>query len=176
MAAIRSPAFSGAYPLKIDPKNRLQIPHQFRKRLDALIHGTTYAGRLGRIPRTIELIPEKIYDETTALAMNLDRLPVSQYRSLLTLNSVTYWMEQDAQGRVLLDRQLLSKAGFVAQDQEEVQIRDVVLIGMFNHLVLMSAADREQMERETLTDINEVRETTAEALEKLAATQRVERE
>ncbi len=146
----------GTYELVIDAKNRLSIPFNIRRKLD---EHSFYALPGGR-PRTLDLYPESYFEK-------LRPVPPAEYLSDSTLEyhrfelSQTGLLETDSQGRILLPDRLLKRAGIG---------KDVVLIGVQDHLELWNRGEFEEFETRQWEKLAENRARAMQELRALAAT------
>jgi len=129
----------GEYELTIDDKNRMLIPSEIRKALDAERDGEAFFLVFGTNRRPW-LYPERQYERQVAqiqqdLAPTDDVLAFDQM--LFALASRLEW---DKQGRVLIPEKTLRRAGLN---------REVTLIGVRDHLELWNR-DEWEVQREAL--------------------------
>jgi MraZ protein len=118
--------FYGNYDLKIDPKNRLVIPAEFRKLIVPEVHGTAFIVVTG-MNGFPWLYPEKVYDQLTS-AIPVEMTPDEDIQAysefMFGLADKVTW---DELGRVLLPDKTLKRTGIQ---------RDVTLAGINAHLEL----------------------------------------
>ena len=103
--------FTDAYDRTIDPKNRIQIPAEFRDVLEQEFHSETFYICPGERPNTLSLYPTRIFDRNaeqlrTEQIAGEDSLAFEQlYYSLASK------LEMDKQGRVVLPERHVSLVG-----------------------------------------------------------------
>jgi len=142
----------GTYELVIDAKNRLSIPFAIRRKLAEHSFYVLPGYRL----RTLALYPERYFEElrpvppVEALSEHAVQWRQFEYSQCALL-------VPDGQGRILLPERLLRRAGIS---------RDVVLIGVQDHLELWNRDDFEQFERSQWQSLADNR---ARAMEELKA-------
>jgi MraZ protein len=123
----------GTYELVIDAKNRLSIPFPIRRKLTE----HSFYVVPGYRPRTLALYPERYFEELRPVppveALSDHALQWRQFEY-----SQCALLEPDGQGRILLPERLLRRAGIG---------RNVVLIGVQDHLELWNRDDFEQFEQ-----------------------------
>jgi MraZ protein len=142
----------GTYELVVDAKNRLSVPFNIRKKLD---EHSFYALPASR-PCTLALYPESYFEKLR---------PVPPAESLS--DSTQAWrqfeysqcalLETDSQGRILLPDRLLKRAGIE---------KEVVLIGVQDHLELWNRRDFEEFEN---SQWDHLAENRARAMQELRA-------
>ena len=125
---LRIPFFFGEHELTIDVKNRLLIPSQIRKSLNAELDGTSFFVTLnGTIPW---FYPRGYFKELMDIQVGPNLSPSDSLQKFTHLKlSMADELEWDNQGRVLLTPSIMSRAQF-GKD------RDVTLIGSKDHLEL----------------------------------------
>jgi len=122
--------FFGEFDLVIDPKNRLSVPMQFRKRFDPEQHGST----LFITPQgnTLWLYPEKYYEQFIYSKIQPEIAPTPEIQDFQRRNlGMADSVEWDAQGRIVLQEKMLNRAKLG---------KDVTLIGNHDHLELWDRA------------------------------------
>ncbi len=119
--------FTGAYEHSIDAKNRLSIPSQIRKQMDAERDGKRFYLVPGARTGTLSLYPEKAFQRRQQSWPN----PEIPNEDLLNFSQVFFSMatllEVDKQGRVLLPERPLQHVGIK---------REVYITGAGDHLDL----------------------------------------
>jgi MraZ protein len=141
--------FTGYYDLKIDAKNRLFIPADYRKGIEREQQGTAFflIPGLNRMPW---LYPEKMY-ETVLNRIPLLMSPGEPLRRLMHLKfTAAEKIAWDEQGRLVLPDKALKKAGI---DKE------ISLLGVGDHLELWNRAAWEKEHDDVVTNAPEIEET-----------------
>lgn len=143
----------GEHELTIDEKNRLLIPAEIRKSLDADRDGLAFFVVIGG-NRKPWLYPEKYYEQLVAkvqqeITPDEDVLSFDQFHFAMASRA-----EPDKQGRILLSEKLLRRTGTG---------KDVTLIGARDHLELWSRADWEKRFEELMNRQNEVAQRARQA-------------
>ena len=121
----------GEFELTIDDKNRLLIPSDVRKRIDAEQDGQAFFVIVGG-NRKLWFYPERAYEKLISQAPNEispgeDRLAFDQLNFALASR-----LEWDKQGRVLVPDKQLQRTGLS---------KDVTMIGARDHLELWNRAE-----------------------------------
>jgi MraZ protein len=116
--------FTSTFGLKIDPKNRLFVPAEIRKRIDREQLGSGFYLNMGPNQR-VWMYPEKTY-EAWLSQIKLEMSPDDDSIDLVHWKfSMVREVQPDDQGRLLLPEDLLSRAGIE---------KDVTLVGAGDHL------------------------------------------
>ncbi|HEX4055530.1 MAG TPA: hypothetical protein VHX86_14795 [Tepidisphaeraceae bacterium] len=126
----RVPFFFGAHPLTIDPKNRLLIPSQIRKRIDVEAEGNRLFVTLrNSVPW---FYPSGFYTRLLNLQVGPDLSPSEELLDYEHYKlSLAEELEWDGQGRVVLPDDMLKSANIG---------KEVTLIGSKDHLELWNRA------------------------------------
>ncbi len=149
--------FVGTFELTIDSKNRLSIPHPIRSKLNPDTDGRAFYIVPGYRPGTLSIYPEKYFERIRGPAVQPEELSQEAYEWRQFEFSQSALVDPDTQGRVLIPDRLLKRAGIG---------REVVLIGVQDHLELWSRKDFEEFESRQWPDYPERR---AKALKELRA-------
>ncbi len=132
--------FTGTFEHSIDAKQRLAIPAEIRDRLDPERDGRGFYASIAEGP-TLCLYTERGF-ETRAEQLDSSPLPAEDVLAYERLfYSLARPVDIDKQGRVRLPDQLLKLAGVD---------RDVVLIGVKDHLEIHDRAQWQQYMAQTL--------------------------
>lgn len=129
---------AGTHELTIDAKNRLSVPFAIRRKLSEEFDGHALYVLPGRRSGTLALYPEKHFERLRRNDPADDRLSEDAYEFRQFEYSQCALLEPDGQGRVLLPERLLKRAGID---------KDVVLIGVRDHLELWRREQFEQFEQ-----------------------------
>jgi len=127
----RIPFFCGEFELVLDPKNRLMVPSDIRRRSNPQADGLGLFVTLR--DKVVIFYPEKFYEELvnsqipSTLTPSKELLQYTQYKFALAS-----WVEWDAQGRIVLPDRIRKRAGLE---------RDVTLIGARDHMELWDRAE-----------------------------------
>ncbi len=150
--------FVGTHELTIDSKNRLSIPYAVRSKLNPEKHGRCFYVLPGRRLGTLDLYPDLVFERGRQDTPASDRLSDEALAWLQFESSQTWLLDPDDQGRVLIPARLLKRAGLE---------RDVVLIGVRDHMELWSKAAFEKFELERWTEYPAQRARAAEEIAKM---------
>ena len=127
--------FTDTYERTIDAKSRLQIPSQVQEIMQSAELGDVLYIVPGTRSGTLSLYPQREFE---SMARFMDHEPIPD-DDALTFQQLFYSMssrlEMDKQGRVVLSRPMLDRAGMSSE---------VVLTGAGNHLDLWNKKDHEQ--------------------------------
>lgn len=138
--------FFGEYELTIDDKNRLLVPSEVRRQVDAERDGEAFFAIMG-VNRKLWLYPEKFYQEM----VTRDLSDVSPGEELLAFDQMNFAMaakmEWDKQGRILLPEKTLKRINLG---------KDVTLIGVRDHLELWTTPDWEVRREELMSQSAEI--------------------
>jgi len=114
----------GEYDLTIDEKNRLLIPSEIRRLLDAEKDGQAFFLVVG-VNRIPWLYPEKYYEQL-ALGEQPEMIPEEDLLAFRQMNfGMASRLEWDKQGRVLIPEKAMRRMRLE---------RDVTLVGTMDHL------------------------------------------
>jgi len=128
----------GNYELTIDGKNRLLVPSEIRKALDADADGKAFFMVTG-INGKLWLYPEKYY-EMLASQIRSDITPEEGLLDFDQANiSMATRLEWDGQGRILITDKILRKAGLG---------KAVTLLGVREHAEIWNRTDWEKRAEE----------------------------
>lgn len=157
---MRTPFFYGEHELTIDPKNRLLVPADVRKRIDPALDGDAFFVTL--IKGVPWLYPERYYEELVnsrippGIAPNPGLVMWEQLRISLACR-----VEWDSQGRVVLPDTLLQRAKLD---------KKVCLIGLRDHLELWNQPSWEARRDQLLSQSEAIEAMGQEMFEIKAAT------
>lgn len=147
--------YTGNYELKIDEKGRISVPFQIRDNLDPNVHGKAYYIGPGRVAGTLWLCADKHYRSQRVEMPHCDRLSPAAYRWQQWEASQTQFVVPDSQGRVLIPERLLTFSRLP---------REVVLIGMFDHMEIWARDAFTAFEEKGWQDFAELREPAMKEL------------
>ena len=126
--------FTGDYEHTIDSKNRLSIPARFRQMLCAETTGENFYLVIGR-NKKLWLYPDKYYEQLVS-QKPAELIPDEE---LLRFEQITFGLarllELDRTGRVLMPERMIQRAQLD---------RDVVIIGVRDHLEIWNRQEWEQ--------------------------------
>lgn len=136
---MRAPFFYGEYELTIDPKNRLLVPADVRKRIDPVVHGDAFFVTL--VNDVPWFYPELYYEEFVNARVPLGIAPHPSLVMWEQLRiSLACRVDWDSQGRVVLPDSLIQRAKLE---------KKVCLVGRRDHLELWNqpawAAQRQDL-------------------------------
>lgn len=151
---------AGTFELTIDAKNRLSIPFQVTRKLNPDRDGQSFYLLPGRRRGTLALFPEKYYEELRGNVPPDDRLSDDAYAFRQFEFSQSALLITDAQGRVVIPERVLKRAGID---------REVVLIGVRDHLELWRKADFEAFESAMWPEYTDRRTQAVHEMHALAA-------
>jgi MraZ protein len=149
---------SGEYPVGLDDKNRLMIPSDFRKEIAKFRDEPKLTWRIGR-GRITQAYPESYYREMIAKRKKSLTPGEKEEAFNRAFHGMTFKLEWDAQGRVVLPEPLISRGRLT---------KTLMLVGVGDHLELWNRdqwiAESERL-LETMDEIidkdrESVRETT----------------
>lgn len=152
--------FVGTYPLTIDSKCRLSIPFVVRDRMMAEADGRAFFVLPGRNQGTLVLYPNQYFEQTRRHAFPSQQLTDEAYAWQQFEFSQSALVEPDSQGRILIPDRLLKRAGLV---------KEVVLIGVQDHLELWPREAYEAFEAQQWQDYGARRQQAVEELTQLGA-------
>ena len=136
----------GEHELTIDEKNRLLVPAEIRKAIDASRDGKAFFLVVG-LNRKIWLYPEKYYQGLVSQRQQ-DLTPDEDLLLFDQMNfSMVSQVEPDKQGRIGLSEKLLRRTSTG---------KDVTLIGVRNHLELWNRAEWEARFEANLEKLGEI--------------------
>jgi MraZ protein len=128
--------FSSTALLTIDEKSRLLIPAEVRRKLDPEFDTDVFVVKIGSNGKPW-MWPEryydaKVFDQDAALDVDdIDPTP-EQLERMLSRSADIYRVPMDKQGRILLPELVMEFTNTG---------RDVVLLGVFNHLQIWNRED-----------------------------------
>lgn len=134
---VNRPFFVGNYPLSIDAKNRLSIPHPIRSKMDASTHGRSFYVVPGRRPGILAVYPDLYFEQTRKEIPPEEQLSEDAHAWRQFELSQSALIDPDSQGRILLPERLLKKTGIT---------KTVTLTGAQDHLEIWDRAEYEQFE------------------------------
>jgi MraZ protein len=138
--------FIGDYDLTIDPKNRLLVPAEVRRKFDPVRDGKAFLMVVGS-NRKLWLYPKNYYESLVSQVPQ----DITPDDDLLAFNQLHFAMaseqEWDKQGRILINDKTLRRTGLG---------KEVTLIGSGNHLQLWNRAEWEQRYEELLSRSTEI--------------------
>ncbi len=136
----------GEYELTIDDKNRMLVPSEIRRAIDADRDGEAFFLVVG-VNRVPWLYPERAYEHL----VSRDLAEMTPAEDALAFDQMNFAMaarlEWDKQGRVLIPEKLLRRTGLN---------KDVTLIGVRDHLELWNRSDWEHRREELVARSSEV--------------------
>lgn len=123
----------GEYDHQVDAKNRIRIPSKLKAEL-----GNGYVFMKGA-SKCISVYPASKVDELVGQFSNISVFDSEAQESFAEFMSSFYPGDEDGQGRVVLPEKLREYAGIE---------KDVVTIGMVNHIDIYSKAERDRLKKE----------------------------
>lgn len=151
---------AGTYELTIDPKNRLSIPLAIRKKLNDARESQYFYLRPGRRRGTLALYPDRYYEALREQAPDDDLLSDDAYEYRQFEFSQSAPLEMDDQWRVLIPARVIQRAGLG---------RDVVMIGVRDHLEIWRKDEFEAFEQRMWAEHQERRTRAIAEMHALAA-------
>lgn len=148
----------GTFELVIDSKNRLSIPRAVRASMDA-DEGQGFYFTPGDVPRTLAVYPEKLFKEMLAeQALPAERMrgALAEWRRFQCSQSVL--LVPDDQGRVVIPKYLLDRAG--------LRPGDAAMIGLQDHLELWDRAAYAEYQDQAWRTYLETKQNAMELLRK----------
>jgi|WetSurMetagenome_2_1015567.scaffolds.fasta_scaffold157523_3 MraZ protein len=138
--------FTGEYEHTLDAKNRVSIPSRFRQMLTAQTVGDKLYLVLGS-NKKLWLYPDKYYEEL-ASQYPAELIPDEQ---VMRFEQITFglarWLELDGTGRIILPDKMIARAELG---------KDVVIIGVRDHLELWNKAEWERYVENGLSEHNQM--------------------
>ncbi|MFO0839679.1 MAG: hypothetical protein U1D55_14275 [Phycisphaerae bacterium] len=147
--------FVGTYELTIDAKNRISIPFAVRTKLSPERQGRSFYVAPGRRLGTLALYPDLQFEKSREPLVDTDRLSDEGLAQQQFEYSQAWLLDPDDQGRVLIPARLMKRTGIE---------REVVMIGVRDHLELWSKAEFEKFEDAGWKNYPAQRARTAEEL------------
>lgn len=129
--------FSSTALLTIDEKSRLLVPAEVRRKLDPEFDTDVFVVKIGSNGKPW-MWPERYYDakvfDQDAASLDVDDIDPTpeQLERMLSRSADIYRVPMDKQGRILLPELVVSLTDTG---------RDVVLLGVFNHLQIWNRED-----------------------------------
>lgn len=124
--------FFGEYEHQMDDKNRIRIPPKFKS---ADVFKGEYVFAIG-LDGVINVYPKDIAEERTKkFVEKISEFDENGQTALMNYMGSMFNASEDKQGRVALDESLVSRANLG---------KELVTIGMIDHLVIMSKQTREE--------------------------------
>lgn len=123
----------GEYDHQVDAKNRIRIPSKLKAEL-----GNGYVFMKGA-SKCISVYPASKVDELVGQFSNINVFDSEAQESFAEFMSSFYPGDEDGQGRVVIPEKLREYAGIE---------KDVVTIGMVNHIDIYSKKERERLKNE----------------------------
>ena len=123
----------GEYDHQVDAKNRIRIPSKLKAEL-----GNGYVFMKGA-SKCISVYPASKVDELVGQFSNISVFDSEAQESFAEFMSSFYPGDEDGQGRVVLPEKLREYAGIE---------KDVVTIGMVNHIDIYSKTERDRLKTE----------------------------
>lgn len=153
------------YDHAIDDKNRLAIPSQVRKALDATSDGSAFY--LVPEGRYLQLIPEKLFERltlsTSVATAGLTLAPeIAKARRLLFAGTAR--LEWDKQGRCIIPDRYFKDRREEDPCLEGILGREVTLVGVGDRLELWNRVDFQNHLRELMADRPAVQAAGAKAM------------
>ncbi len=123
----------GEFDHQVDAKNRIRIPSKLKSEL-----GTKYVFMKGAA-KCISIYPEDKINELVSQFSGLSPFDEEAQKSYMEFMSSFHPADEDGQGRIVIPEKLREYAGI---DKE------VVSIGMVNHIDIYSKEERERIKNE----------------------------
>lgn len=123
----------GEYDHQVDAKNRIRIPSKLKAEL-----GSDYVFMKGSA-KCISVYPASKIDELVNQFSNISIFDSEAQKSFAEFMSSFYPGDEDGQGRVVIPEKLREYAGIE---------KEVVTIGMVNHIDIYSKDERERLKKE----------------------------
>ena len=123
----------GEYDHQVDAKNRIRIPSKLKAEL-----GNDYVFMKGA-SKCISVYPASKVDELVGQFSNISVFDSEAQESFAEFMSSFYPGDEDGQGRVVIPEKLREYAGIE---------KDVVTIGMVNHIDIYSKSERDRLKKE----------------------------
>lgn len=123
----------GEYSHQVDAKNRIRIPAKLKSEFTGeyvFLRGAS---------KCISVYPISKIDELIGQVANVGAFDIQGQESLSEVLSGFYQCEEDGQGRIVIPEQLRAYAGIE---------KEVVSIGMINHIDIYSDKERERIKNE----------------------------
>lgn len=153
--------FVGTYELAIDAKNRVSIPHAVRSKMNSDTDGRSFYVIPGRRRGTLAVYPERYFEQLRRFIPPDERLSESGHAWRQFEFSQSALVDPDGQGRILIPDRLLKRAGIS---------REVVLIGVQDHLELWNRSDFEGFEKQQWEGLSDQRDRALAELAELKRT------
>jgi MraZ protein len=138
--------FTGEYEHTLDAKNRVSIPSRFRQMLSTQTVGDKFYLVLGT-NKKLWLYPDKYYEELVS-QHPAELIPDEQ---VMRFEQITFglarWLELDATGRIILPDKMIARAELG---------KEVVIIGVRDHLELWNKAEWERYVENGLSEHNQM--------------------
>ncbi len=118
---------TGWFELTIDSKNRVSVPHPVRAKINADTDGRSFYVLPGHRRGTLAIYPDLYFEQLRRRPPPKSKSPevVHEWRQFEA--SLTFLIDPDNQGRILIPERLLKRAGIG---------KEVTLIGVEDHLEL----------------------------------------
>lgn len=152
--------FVGTYELTIDGKSRLSVPHAIRSKINSDADGRAFYVVPGFRNHTLALYPERYFEKLRAFVPPVERLSDRGHAWRQYEYSQSALLDPDSQGRILIPERMLKRFGIG---------REVVLIGVQDHLELWNQAEFDAFESAIRADAGPER---SDALKELAELKR----
>lgn len=123
----------GEYDHQVDAKNRIRIPSKLKSEL-----GTKYVFMKGAA-KCISVYPEDKVNELVGQFSGLSPFDKDAQVSYAEFMSSFHYADEDGQGRIVIPEKLRIYAGIE---------KDVVTIGMVNHIDIYSKEERDRIKNE----------------------------
>ncbi len=123
----------GEYEHQVDAKNRIRIPSRFKTAI-----GKDYVFMKG-VNKCISIYPSKVFEARYGQFTNVSVFDAEGQRALTEIYSNCFQGQEDGQGRVVIPEKLRAYAGID---------KDVVSIGLGDHVDLYSAEERNNIRTE----------------------------
>jgi MraZ protein len=138
--------FTGEYEHTLDAKNRVSIPARFRQQVSDQNPGSSFYMVLGP-NKKLWLYPERYYEELVS-RYPAELIPDEQ---ILRFEQITFGLarllEMDKTGRIILPDKMIGRAGLG---------KEVVIIGVRDHLELWNRDEWDQYVENGLSDHNQM--------------------
>lgn len=118
----------GSYSARIDDRNRLKVPAEFRRVVEATWGHDVFVTSL--TGKDVQVYPLPVWEELEARLMKLPALQPARMRIQKVVNYYGQMQQMDSQGRVLVHSPLKEDAGIAGE---------VMVLGYGNYLHVQNA-------------------------------------
>ncbi len=122
----------GTYELTIDGKNRLSIPLAVRDRMDSHTDGKGFCVMPGRVAGTLAIYQDRYFERLSQKLQLPEDASDETYNWWVFARAMCVPCEPDAQGRIVLPRLLMDRAG--------IPRGEVTVVGVQDHLEVWTRA------------------------------------